>query len=127
MKAFMERLLFPFVTYDENYTPIPPKKLETAVIYTMNVNEEMFIKSYIGANNSGPLGFFENWISHIYKKPVRVCAFNTYQFPDYSKYVADVWDEKEKAKQRDEVFPIDLKNAYEAGKNMGFMIINNGK
>lgn len=127
MKAFMERLLFPFVTYDENYTPIPPKKLETAVIYTMNVNEEMFIKSYIGANNSGPLGFFENWISHIYKKPVRVCAFNTYQFSDYSKYVADVWDEKEKAKQRDEVFPIDLKNAYEAGKNMGYMIINNGK
>lgn len=118
MKSFTERLLFPFVTYDENYTPIPPKKLETAVIYTMNVDEKTFNESYLGNNNSGPIGFFENWISYIYKKPERICAYNTYQFTDYSKYVADGWDEKDKARQREEIFPQDLKKAYEAGRNM---------
>lgn len=118
MKSFAERLFFPFVTYDKNYTPIPPKKLKTAVIYTMNVDKETFENSYIGANNSGPVGLFENWISYIYEKPERICAYNTYQFTDYSKYVSDAWDENTKSKHREEIFPEDLKNAYIAGKCM---------
>ncbi len=117
MKAFCERLFFPFITYDEAFTPIPPKKSKTAVIYTMNVNDKLF-EEYIGENNNGPIGFFERWITHIYQKPERICAYNTYQFPDYSKYVADIWDEKAKAKQRDEVFPKDLENSYLAGQKM---------
>ena len=117
MKSFCERLFFPFVTYDEAFTPIPPKKSKTAVIYTMNVDESLF-QEYLGENNCGPIGFFERWITHIYEKPERICAYNTYQFPDYSKYVADIWDEKAKAKQRDEVFPKDLENAYLAGQKM---------
>lgn len=118
MKSFCERLFFPFVTYDEKFTPIPPKNLKTAVIYTMNVDKSIFETSYLGDNNCGPIGLFENWISHIYEQPQRICAFNTYQFSDYNKYVADVFDETQKAKQRDEVFPQDLQKAYLAGENM---------
>jgi len=40
---------------------------------------------------------------------------NTYQFDDYSKYVADIFDLKEKAKIREEVFPQDCKKAFEMG------------
>ncbi len=118
MKSFLERLLFPFVRYDKNYTSIAPKKLKTAVIYTMNVNSEIFENSYLGKNNQGAIGFFERWITHVYEKPVRICAYNTYQFSDYNKYVADVWDENDKSKHRQEVFPQDLKKAYEAGKEI---------
>lgn len=118
MKSFCERLFFPFIIYDENFTPIPPKKLKTAVIYTMNVDKSIFETSYIGENNCGPIGFFENWITHIYGKPYRICAFNTYQFSDYSKYVADIFDENEKSKHHNEVFPEDLKKAYQAGGKM---------
>lgn len=118
MKSFLERLVFPFIRYDENYTSIAPKKLKTAVIYTMNVTQEIFESSYLGENSTGPIGFFENWITHVYEKPQRICSFNTYQFSDYKKYVADIWDENDKLKQRQNVFPLDLKNAYNAGVSM---------
>ena len=68
MKMFLERLVFPYIRYDENYTAIAPKRLETAVIYTMNVNEKDF-ETYIGKDDLGPLGFFELWIEKVYQKP----------------------------------------------------------
>ena len=113
---FIERLVYPFVRFDKKYTPMPPKKLKTAVIYTMNVDEITFLNQYIGQNNSGPVGFFENWITHLYEKPQRICAFNTYQYNDYSKYDDERWNIDDKIKQHNEVFPKDLKNAYNAGK-----------
>lgn len=118
MKMFIERLVYPFVRFDKQYTPIPPKKLKTAVIYTMNVDENTFLNQYIGKNNSAPIGFFENWITHIYEKPQRVCAFNTFQYSDYSKYDDNRWDINDKIRQYKEVFPKDLENAYIAGKRI---------
>ena len=41
---------------------------------------------------------------------------DTYQFDDYSKYVADRFDPEEKAKRRAEVFPSDYEKAFEMGK-----------
>jgi len=118
MKMFIERLVFPFIRYDADFTAIPPKKLKTALIYTMNVTEEIFNNEYIGKNSPGTLQIVENWIEKIYEKPDRICAFDTYQFPDYSKYFSEIWNEEAKAKQIDEVFPKDLQNAFEAGKRM---------
>lgn len=118
MKMFIERLVFPFIRYDENFTAISPKKLNTVVIYTMNVDEKIFNETYIGETYPGALQIFEDWIEKIYKKPERVCAFNTYQFPDYNKYFSKIWNKEAKAKQRDEVFPKDLQNAFEAGKRI---------
>ena len=80
LHAFVERLVFPFIVYDKNYSVIAPKRFETAVIYTMNVKERMFADEYIGAENGGPLGFFERYVTRVFTKPERVCAFNTYQF-----------------------------------------------
>ena len=40
---------------------------------------------------------------------------DTYQFDDYSKYVADMFDPVEKAKRRKEVFPQDCEKAFEMG------------
>jgi hypothetical protein len=40
---------------------------------------------------------------------------DTYQFDDYSKYVATNFDPVEKAKRRAEVFPLDCEKAFEMG------------
>lgn len=117
MKMFIERLIYPFVKFDEQYTPMPPKKLKTAVIYTMNVDEKTFLEQYIGKNNSAPIGFFEKWITHVYEKPQRICAFNTFQYSDYSKYDDERWDINDKIKQREKIFPKDVEDAYYVGKN----------
>ncbi|XFO67550.1 hypothetical protein SPSIL_037490 [Sporomusa silvacetica DSM 10669] len=40
---------------------------------------------------------------------------DTYQFDDYSKYVATAFDPEAKAQRRKEVFPNDCKKAFEMG------------
>lgn len=118
LHAFAERLFFPAVAYDRGYSVIAPKKLETAVIYTMNVKERILTDEYIGPANGGPLGFFERYVARVYTAPERVCAFNTYQFTDYGAFVADGWDEREKAEWREREFPKERQRAFEAGARM---------
>ncbi len=57
MKMFIERLVYPFVRFDKQYTPIPPKKLKTAVIYTINVDKKLFLGSDIEKHNLGRIHF----------------------------------------------------------------------
>ena len=117
LHAFVERLIFPFVSYGRGYPTLAPKRAETAVIYTMNVTEPMFDKLYINGG-AGPLAFFEEFVGRVFTKPERICAFDTYQFTDYSKYVADGFDEAEKAEWKKNEFPKDLRAAREAGRRM---------
>ena len=117
LHALIERLVFPFISYGKGYPTLAPKRAETAMIYTMNVKEPLFEEKFINGEG-GPLAAFENFIGRVFAKPERVCAFNTTQFSDYSKYDADGWDEAEKKKWRDEEFPKELAAAREAGRRM---------
>lgn len=49
---------------------------------------------------------------------------NTYQFSDYIRYDINMFPEEMKRKQRDEHFPLDLQNAYDLGKRLTEMAIN---
>jgi len=42
-------------------------------------------------------------------------SYDTYQFKDYSKVVADLFDGDIKKKRRQEVIPQDLQKTYEMG------------
>ncbi|WP_298500397.1 hypothetical protein [uncultured Methanobrevibacter sp.] len=42
----------------------------------------------------------------------------TYQFKDYSKYVSDAFDEKERRNLRKTQFPKDLESAFELGRKI---------
>ncbi|MDO5116289.1 MAG: flavodoxin family protein [Synergistaceae bacterium] len=125
LQAFSERLFFPFVQYDREYSVTAPKKLETAVIYTMNVKEPMMEKLYLGESGEGPLSNFERVVERVFTKPERICAFNTYQFSDYSRYEASGWDEREKAAWKRDVFPAELNGAFDAGRRMAEKIRRN--
>ena len=54
-------------------------------------------------------------------KPQSICAFNTYQFDDYGKFVSDCFDEPDKRAWREAQFPRDLV----AAREMGRQVINN--
>jgi multimeric flavodoxin WrbA len=112
-RSVIERLLFPFLEYKQGMPSIAPKKLKTAVIYTMNVNEDLSNKMY-----QDLFGKIDMFLEIIFSKPQRICAYDTYQFPDYDKYVCETFDKNLKQKQRDEQFPKDLEKAYQAGLNM---------
>ncbi|MBU3202362.1 flavodoxin family protein [Clostridium estertheticum] len=113
LHSFLERLLFPYLVYDKNYSTIAPKKMPTAFIYTMNIQEGYMNDSrYMDTFNK-----FESTIERMFTKPVVMYSNNTYQFDDYSKYKSDAFSEEEKAAHRKIQFPIDCQKAFELGLN----------
>lgn len=113
MRCFIERLTFPFFEYKEGYPSIAPKKLHTAMIYTMNVTEELANQMYLDMFNRT-----EFMIETVFTKPTRILSCDTYQFNDYDKYVVETFDKNKKLKQKKEQFPKDLQKAYELGIQM---------
>jgi multimeric flavodoxin WrbA len=108
VRAFMERLLFPYVTYTDPPQSLFPKKINTGFIYTMNVTEEQF-KEY----------HFQDITTFVmtlaFGATESLCSFDTYQFDDYSKILSTRFDPEKKAKRREEIFPEDCKKAFEMG------------
>ena len=90
------------------------KKFYTATIYTMNapkdIAEKMNYDKITEANSFG-LGFVVGYTENL-------CAYNTLQFNDYSRYEANAFDSDAKAKYNSEHFPEDLQKAYELGKRL---------
>lgn len=120
LKSFLERLLFPCFVYDKNYSSIAPKKIRTAIIYTMNITyDDMLLYHY-----PKKLGTMEVFIGKIFGyKPLIQYVNDTYQFHDYSKYRMEVFSESEKARQRKMQFPVDCANA----RSLGIELVNNIK
>lgn len=110
MRSFLERLLFPFATYEAGYKTIAPRRMPVVTIYTMNVPQEM-----------APLAMMDgvdSFVGHVFSPPRRLCAYNTYQFDDYSKYAVEVFSEADKREYRDKVFPQELRAAAEMGREI---------
>lgn len=114
MRSFFERLLFPSLVYDATYSSIAPKKMKTAFIYTMNVNEDFMKKMNYPEN----LGVMENFIGRMLTPPSTLYVTDTYQFNDYSKYKMESFSEADKRKRKDEEFPKDCQKAFELGMAM---------
>ncbi|MBU3218479.1 flavodoxin family protein (plasmid) [Clostridium estertheticum] len=114
LQSFLERLIFPYLVYDENYSTISPRNMPTAFIYTMNAPEEIM-------NKLGYLKTFdliESTIEHIFTKPLVMYSNNTYQFDDYSKYKSNAFSEEAKAAHRKIQFPLDCQKAFELGASL---------
>lgn len=115
-KAFLERLCFSLGSYEAGYRSLAAKKADVVTIYTMNTKKEF-----------APVKAMENvdmFLGHIFSPPYRLCSYDTYQFPDYSKYVVDVFNEAEKANQRESEFPKDLQKAYTLGVDIAYHLLN---
>lgn len=113
-RSFMERLLFPYLTYTVPYGTLFPKKLATAFIYTMNVPEERSrefgYEYFIKAN--------ERYGQMLLGSAESLCAFDTCQVDDYSKVVIESFDPLHKAKRRAEALPLDCQRAFEMGRRL---------
>ena len=111
LRSFMERQLFQYHVYSMPRQTLFPKKIRTGLIYTMNAPEEIAKKvgyDYLFNGN-------ENIMKMILGHCESLMSFDTYQFEDYSKVVADGIDGNKKKKRREEVFPQDLQKAYDMG------------
>lgn len=113
MRCFLERFMFPFLAYSRTEV-VEHKKMPIAYIYTMNASEE--ISYQIGYHDLHD--HFEMGLGMVFTKPEHLYVYETYQFKDYSKYVSDAFDEKERMEIRKNRFPKDLENAFELGKRI---------
>ena len=95
LRSFMERLIFPYVTYSNASRTLFPKKINTGFIYTMNVTQE-------GMKERGyehHISLNEKTLRGIFGGSESFCSFDTYQFDDYSKMVSDIFDSEKKTRR----------------------------
>jgi multimeric flavodoxin WrbA len=118
-RAFLERLCFPYLKYSSTIPSLFPGKINTAVIYTMNVSEEI----------SGQMGY-----DHLFGTAKRVLekhfgrceiflATDTLQYDDYSQFESEIFDSKAKVSRHVEIFPKDCHRAFDLGKRMASMTV----
>lgn len=114
MLSFLERLLFPYLVYDANFSSIAPKKMKTAFIYTMNLNEQ----GMQGLKYPERLGLLEGYLGGILTPPQVQYAYDTCQFDDYSKYKVECFSGEAKYKHREAQFPVDCDKAFALGQSL---------
>ncbi len=114
--AFKNRLIFPVIYYEldpETNLPVSllakPKK--TGLIVSGNITADAYKNGYAEKFEQEALQL--GW--GLGSGEVLFVA-DTYQFTDYEKYHASMFDPAKKAEQREKQFPIDLQNAYDMGK-----------
>ncbi len=115
MIALLERFLFSNMIYSAEIPTVFPRKIASAFIYTMNVSE-----AYVDQiGYKGKMAYHENSIAKTLGKPVEsLYCYNTYQFTDYDKYESSIFSEKDKAKHREEQFPVDCQKAFALGEKL---------
>ena len=111
MRSFLERLLFPYLTYTDPPQSLFRKKIKCGMIYTMNATEEEMKQYGFGQN----LGLLEMILQMILGASESLHSFDTCQFKDYSKVVGDRFDPEKKERRRREVFPKDCEKAFQMG------------
>jgi multimeric flavodoxin WrbA len=119
LRSFMERLLFAAHSYmvDKEHGGLKrvlTKTIPTGIIFTMNIPES-WLEQW---NYPTILNENVNSLNHVLGYAEGLCACDTYQFDDFSKYDCDLFTEADKAKARDTQFPKDLQKAFELGKRL---------
>jgi len=115
--SFLERLMFPYLVYDSQFSSLFPRKIPTAFIYTMGANDER--TRLLGYEQFYSLN--QMFLERIFGKSTYLVVTDTYQFDDYSKYVSSAFDSIAKAKRHATEFPKDCQKAY----NLGVELVSN--
>ena len=109
MRTFLERLAFPWLSYNDYSMPV-------VLIETMNGTPER--------NNSQGYGSMEYCITAALGEPERLIAYNTYQVKNYDRYELAGFSEEDKRKYREEHWEQDLQKAFDAGRRMAEQLKN---
>lgn len=109
MRTFLERLAFPWLSYND-YSMTAPKRMPVVFIETLNGLPDR--------NNSRGLGTMEWCIASALGEPERIIGYNTCQVAKYDNYELGSFSEEAKHAWRDAHWAEDLQKAFDAGKQM---------
>ncbi len=111
MRSFTDRLLFQYLDYGGTGTGPKPKNFKTALIATMNVNDEIYVKR--GFKDT--LVSFSEMMGHTLGSCELLALTDTILFDDYSKYVYRMPDKEEKSNRVEKISAGDLQKAFDLG------------
>ena len=114
MRAFLERLAFPWLSYND-HSLTAPKRMPVVLIETQNGTEEY--------NNCNGYGTMEYCITQALGQPEKLIAYNTYQVKNYANFELGGFSEEAKRLHRENYWEGDLQKAYDAGKRMAETIL----
>ena len=114
MRTFLERLAFPWLSYND-YSLTAPKRMPVVLMETMNGLPDR--------NNSQGYGSMEYCIQTALGEPEHLVAYNTYQVKNYERFELASFSEEAKRQWRDEHWEQDLQKAFDAGKQMAEKIL----
>ena len=99
MRTFLERLAFPWLSYND-YSMTAPKRMPVVLLETMN--------GLPNRNNSQGFGSMEYCIANALGQPDKLYAYNTYQVKNYANFELGGFSEEAKRKYREEHWEEDL-------------------
>ncbi len=109
-RSFLERFLFPGITYNKDRAPVYPKRPKAGWVFTMNAPGEYYKDLFAGL-----VGLLEHTVAD---EAEYVMAYQTKQFEDYSKYASSMFDEAMINRRHEEQFPKDVEAAFKMGKRL---------
>lgn len=114
VRSFLERLLFMNLSYRKTDPSNFHGKINVGLLYTMGMPEREAEASGYQYN----FNFHRNLFSLLSSNVQSLIVPDTYQFDDYMKYEASRFDERHKAKVREEQFPEYCKEAFDLGAEL---------
>ena len=114
MRSFMERFLFQYFLYTTKKPPLAPPKKAIALVYTMNVKEQ----DIAARGMDHPIAASRMFLQRIFGGSELFICSDTKQVEDYSKYEVDYFDTAAKDARHAEVFPQDVRRAFDFGANL---------
>jgi len=114
MRAFMERFMFQYHLYTTKKAPLAPPKKAVALVYTANVKEQDFA----ARGMDRPIDATRMFVNRIFGGSELFICSDTKQVDDYSRYEMDYFDTAAKDKRHAEVFPQELRRAFDFGAKL---------
>ncbi|SPF56164.1 conserved hypothetical protein [Candidatus Desulfosporosinus infrequens] len=111
MRSFTDRLLFQYLDYGGTGTGPKPKNFKTALIATMNGNDEIYVKRGV----KDTLVSLSEMIGHTLGSCELLTLTDTVLFDDYSKYVYQMPDIEEKSSRIEKISAEDMNKAFDLG------------
>jgi multimeric flavodoxin WrbA len=114
MRGLFERLTFQYITYRKDGSTFNTRRVPVGLIYTMNIPES----AIVGAGYDVKFKFYEDRYNHLIGPATSLVSTETWQTQDYAKYDITAFDGEKRKKRREEVFPADLKKAFDMGAGL---------
>lgn len=111
MSSFTNRLMFQYLDYGAKGSGPKPKFFKTALIATMNGNDE----SYVARGVKDTLERLKEMLAHTLGSCELLTLTDTVLFDNYSKYVYQMPDIEEKSGRVEKISSENLKKAFDLG------------